>query len=138
MNLLYFNTNKNRAGQDVSTIFKSYVPNLNICDCNDFNAFSMQLIESKGNNTMAVIFIADEEELMELYGLKHLLYKVIPVLILPDEERDTIAVGFRCKPLFMTTIHHAMTEIECIVQMLTAQPNQPVSYDDVENYERAA
>jgi hypothetical protein len=138
VNILYFNTGKNETGNDLLKILESHVPGKHIQVCMDIHSFSKQLIQLQQRNTIAVILTFDEEDLMELYTAKHLLYKVAPILILPDEERDTIALGFRCQPFFMTSIHRDLTKIGYIVHILMAQSYQHGSYDDSENHKRAA
>jgi len=141
VDILYFNTGKSKTGSDLLNIIESQLPGIDIQPCMDTYSFSKQLIQlQQGNaNTIAVILTSDEEDLMELYAIKHLLYGVITILILPDRERDTIALGFRCKPYFMTSINRDLIKIGYIVKiLLMAQSYQQDSYDDSENHKRAA
>ena len=139
MNILYFNTGKSETGNDLLNIIESQLPGIDIQPCMDTHSFSKQLIQLQHGNTIAVILTSDEEDLMELYAIKHLLYRVVTILILPDRERDTIALGFRCKPYFMTSINRDLIKIGYIVKiLLMAQSCQQDSYDDSENHKRAA
>ena len=139
MDILYFNTGKSKTGSDLFNIIESQLPGIDIQHYTDTDSFSKQLIQLQQGNTIAVILTSDEEDLMELYAIKHLLYGVITILILPDRERDTIALGFRCKPYFMTSINRDLIKIGYIVKiLLMAQSYQQDSYDDSENHKRAA
>jgi hypothetical protein len=138
MDILYFNPGKEKIGNDLLGILESHITAKNIRIYRDMDSFSRKLIEPQKENAIAVILTADEEDLMKLYAVKHLLYKAITILILPDRERDTIAVGFRCKPYFMTFVDYDPDEIGHVIRTLTTQPLRSDTYNTGEEQRFAA
>jgi hypothetical protein len=66
-------------------------------------SFTDRLIHINGAQTTAVIYASSEKELINLYFSQHILRRVTVVLLLPDSERHTIALGHRLHPSFMCT-----------------------------------
>jgi len=60
-----------------------------------------RLLLNLSRKTVAVVSIATEKDLIDLYFLQHLLSKVLLVLLLPDTEPHIIAMGHRLHPFFM-------------------------------------
>jgi hypothetical protein len=60
-----------------------------------------RLLLNLSQKTVAVVSIATEKDLIDLYFIQHLLSKVLLVLLLPDTEPQTIAMGNRLHPCFM-------------------------------------
>ncbi len=128
MDILYVNAGKNKIGNDLLGILHTHIGNKNIRIYGDILDFSKILRQNQQEITIVVIFIADEEDLLKLYIIKHLLHSVITILILPDRERDTIALGFRCKPYFVTFINNDMNEIVHTIRALIQQPFRSTIY----------
>lgn len=59
------------------------------------------LLQKGPGKTVAVVFVSEEKELIELYFIQHLLRRVSLVLLLPNAECETIAMGHRLHPCFM-------------------------------------
>jgi len=121
VDVLYLNTCKSKTGDDIFKILESHFSVENIRVCMDMQSFSKQLFRLQRRDTVAVMLIFDEEDLLELYTIKHLLHRVITILILPDSETETVAIGYMCKPYFMTTIGKDLNEIENVIQTLKAK-----------------
>jgi hypothetical protein len=129
MDIVYVDTGKNDVGNVLLGTLEPHIGNKNIRIYKNIVNFSEDLKKNTNELTIAVIFIADEEDLMELYAIKHLLHSVITILILPDRERDTVALGFRCKPYFMTYVDHDLNEIVHTIRTLTSQSTHSVVYN---------
>jgi hypothetical protein len=63
--------------------------------------FKERLLLNLNKKTVAVVSIATEKDLIDLYFIQHLLGKVLLVLLLPDAEPHIIAMGHRLHPFFM-------------------------------------
>jgi len=52
--------------------------------------------------TIAIIFAADKEDLMDIISMKYFFSDVRIVLILPNRRKDIIALGHTLRPRFIT------------------------------------
>jgi hypothetical protein len=50
--------------------------------------------------------------------IKHLLYKIPFILLLPDNERDTVAMGSLLRPLFTLCINSNISDTRSALQVL--------------------
>jgi len=69
--------------------------------------FNMISVLSQGlrgplSDTVLILCPSCKEEVQELGALRELICDVRTILILPDGERDTIAIGHRFQPRFLT------------------------------------
>jgi len=69
--------------------------------------FNMISVLSQGlrgplSDTVLILCPSSKEEVQELGALRELICDVRTILILPDGERDTIAIGHRLQPRFLT------------------------------------
>lgn len=79
------------------------------------DSFKERLLYNYSLKTIAVVSIASENDLIDLYFIQHLLSKVSLVLLLPDTEPHTIAMGHRLHPFFMCSVGIRMSELVAIL-----------------------
>ncbi|OPY02818.1 MAG: hypothetical protein A4E61_01227 [Syntrophorhabdus sp. PtaB.Bin184] len=64
----------------------------------DIEEFKRQIAAKRGKENLAVIVAPDEQTLIDVYFARSLLNGVSSVLVLPDQESVTVALGFRIRP----------------------------------------
>ncbi len=121
MDIIYFNPSKSAQGKklyDMMNIYKNSEDNLIVLHTTD--EFTKKLVALKEKKAIAVIFIDKEDDFLELYDFKHHLYKVIPILILPDNKNDTIALGLRYNPFFMISNYIDFKKIAYTIKIISS------------------
>ena len=88
-------------GRRLLNIIKKMIPE------NLLVVFNMIPVLSRGlrgplSDTVLILCPSGKEEIRELAALRELICDVRMILVLPDEERDTIAVAHRFQPRFLT------------------------------------
>ena len=81
-----------------------------------------RLLEETGRPTLAILIASDIEVLMDLYHFNHLFHKASTILVLPDSEKDTIALGRRMKPNFLLPKEADKEDILSIVGRMLSTP----------------
>jgi hypothetical protein len=109
--ILLYATNKARDAILFEEALASSLAGLNIESYASIDRLTDRLIHINGAKIMAVIYASSEKDLIELYFIQHLLRRVVLVLLLPDSEHDTVAMGHRLQPSFMYTINTDVSEI---------------------------
>jgi hypothetical protein len=67
-------------------------------------SLSHSLSQPKEDSTVAVLFAASKDELLNILSIRDLLFNVRIILVLPDREDDTIAKGHSLRPRFLTYV----------------------------------
>jgi hypothetical protein len=78
----------------------------------DVESLSKTLDEIIDKKTFAVVLAETEEHLLDVYSIKHRLYKAPFLLVLPDREKDTLAMGYRLKPHAVCYVDSTEKEIK--------------------------
>jgi len=78
------------------------------------DSFSHRLNHLIGEPTITILFINTKEDLLELLSIKHLLFDTKIILILPDQEEDTIAKGHSLRPRFLTFSNSDLKEVSAV------------------------
>ncbi|MCX8110745.1 MAG: hypothetical protein N3D15_05805 [Syntrophorhabdaceae bacterium] len=139
MEIIFFNPSKSQNGRDLLEIlnqYKNYYDMVTVFE--NANAFTKKLLTIKEKNTIAVIFVAKELDLIELYSYKHHLYRVIPILILPNNGKEIIALGLRFNPFFIISNYNDFKKIGRIISILSMNNNGHQGADGPKEYKDAA
>jgi hypothetical protein len=84
-----------------------------------------RLLQKFDAKTIAVVQAATEKDLIDLYFIQHLLRKVMLILLLPDIERHTIAMGHRLHPSFMCGADADVPEIAKAIHSIVVNGIHP-------------
>lgn len=84
--------------------------------------FSEALRQAPGETTVAVVLVADRRELLELLACREIFADLPMILVLPDGAEQTIGLGHRLNPRFVSFSHgersHYADVLAVLVRML--------------------
>jgi len=106
-----------------------YSKNNNVEFYKDIEDFLCRLRQSDRNNTVAVICAETIEDLIDVYLIKHFLYKAALIMILPDDEPATQAMGFMLRPIFIFNTNSNVCDIYTALQALTMSEKSNIIAD---------
>jgi hypothetical protein len=87
--------------------------------CRSIESLSERLYLPRSSPCIAVLDARSKRELSDIVSLGHLFNDVRVILILPDRRDETIALGHRVRPRFLTFGDSDFTEVlEVIRKML--------------------
>ena len=138
MNILYFNPGRSITGKRLLTTIKSGGLADDVTVYRTLETFSERLRQPAEDKTIAVVLAPTEKDLLDIYFIKYLFCKVPVVLLLPDRQRDTAAIGHRCGPRSMSYIDADFSEITEAVHALGNGANFRREDDGYESYQPAA
>ncbi len=99
--LLYLSTSQD-AGKRLQNKVNGIVVEETIVVIRNMEKFLNILRHQSSSITAAVILTSTEKELVELLSLRNLLHRIPVVLILPNQEKDTITKGHSLRPRFIS------------------------------------
>jgi hypothetical protein len=97
------------------------------------DGFRERLHRNLNQKTVAVVSIATEKDLIDIYFIQHLLSKVLLVLLLPDTECHTIAMGHRLHPCFICSSNTYVSELIHALKNIAIHGSPPKSIEQFRN-----
>ena len=120
MNIIFYCAGKNGYYNNLSLLIERCPQPKSIEIYSDIEALSQRLKQSYGEKPVAVICAETFEDLIDIYLYKHLFCRVAFILIIPDNEKDTLAMGSLMRPLFTFSINSNISDIHVAMQRLMA------------------
>ncbi|MGA3175655.1 MAG: hypothetical protein ABSE25_14700 [Syntrophorhabdales bacterium] len=100
MNVLFYSTGE--AGERLQRVIQELVPKNKLEVYTNLEGFSDRLRKPMDDIPVAVILAASENDLLTILSISHLLYDVRFILVLPDREDPTVAIGHSLRPRFLS------------------------------------
>ena len=113
MNVLVYSTGK--QGERLQRLIRDLVPKERLEIYDTFKGFSERLHKPMDEIPVAVILAASEEDLLTILSISHLLYDVKFILILPNREDITVAIGHSLRPRFVSYADSDFREVTAVL-----------------------
>ena len=113
MNVLVYSTGK--QGERLQRLIRDLVPKERLEIYDKFEGFSKRLHRPMDDIPVAVILASSEEDLLTILSISHLLFDVRFILILPDREDITVAIGHSLRPRFMSYADSDFREVTAVL-----------------------
>jgi hypothetical protein len=113
MNVIFYSTGG--PGERLQRVVQDVVPKERLEIYDTFNGFSERLHHPMDDMPVAVIVAASEDDLLTILSISHLLYDVRFILILPDREDATVAIGHSLRPRFVSYADSDFREVTAVL-----------------------
>lgn len=113
MNVIFYSTGG--PGERLQRVIKDLVPKERLEIYDTFDGFSERLHHPMDDIPVAVILAASEDDLLSILSISHLLYDVRFILILPDREDATVAIGHSLRPRFLSYADGDFREVTAVL-----------------------
>lgn len=127
MILVYYGTVTDGSRERLQRVIEGLVPKEELEVCGTIGELARRLRQPVSDVTMAVLLAATREDLSQILSVCDLLYYVRIMLILPDQEEDTIAKGHSLRPRFVTYADSDFTDVAAVLSkvlrhVITSKP----------------
>ena len=102
MNLILYANNNTGSGKQLQAVIEAIVCKNSIEIYRNVERLSKRLCRRRYDVDIAVLLAASHKELQELLAIKELLHDIRIILLLPDNENETIAKGHKLYPRFLS------------------------------------
>ena len=102
MAILVYYTDNQDAGETLRQVIEKSVQDEKIEVYREIGALSERLRRPSFDLSVAVLFCCSKNDLLEVLTLQNLLKDVRVILILPDDDVDTLAKGHALGPRFLS------------------------------------
>lgn len=102
MNVFFLSKSQNDTKKRLQRVLWFMLPKKNIINIRTAKELEANLRKSSPETTVAVILYVSKEKLAELIPIKELFEEMNIILILDKKDNETIALGHRLRPRFIT------------------------------------
>ncbi|MBW1900764.1 MAG: hypothetical protein JRJ20_03925 [Deltaproteobacteria bacterium] len=101
-----------RFGSDIKTLISENEVEI----LNTPESLAKRLLQVSFRQSIVVIMTKEREELVCLLPIVHLLRKARVILVVPDQEPETIKIGYKLEPRFLKCGDNDFTEIRAVLK----------------------
>jgi len=120
MDLVIYANAENGAGERLRRAIELRVPVEQVTTFMTINSLERKLRQPAHGLTIAVLLAASRQDLLELYAIKDLLDDIKIILILPDSESETTALGHKLSPRFISYISGNFDDVGAVLRKMVA------------------
>jgi len=108
------------TGELLRKMIENVVPNENTEIYSTIDTLGKRLRRPSYNIAIAVLLISSREELRDVLSIRHLFDNIKIVLILPDRNNETIVIGHKLRPRFLSYTDSDFKDVAAVLKkMLT-------------------
>jgi hypothetical protein len=116
--ILFYFSMANGTGNELLKMMEKFPVDIRVRVFRNWKIFARELISPRTDSAVAVIFISQREELFDAVSIRDLLHEYRLILILPDEEEETISLGHHLRPNFLTFKKGNLQDLEIVLKKM--------------------
>ncbi len=126
--IFYVPAAKADAGKRLLRILETVVPRRTIKIHRTIRGLAGRFRRFLENSPIAVLFISGREEIEEIVAIRDLLLGVPLILVLPDNEKETIAQAHSLRPRFLAYTDSDVREILAVLSRMIEKIKKEADY----------
>jgi hypothetical protein len=104
------------TGEQLRKMIENVVPNENTEIYSTIDTLGKRLHRPSYNIAIAVLLISSREELRDVLSIRHLFDNIKIVLILPDRNNETIVIGHKLRPRFLSYTDSDFIDVAVVLE----------------------
>ena len=104
------------TGGQLLKMIEHVVPNENTEIYSTIDTLGKRLRRPSYNIAIAVLLISSREELRDVLSIRHLFDNIKIVLILPDRNNETIVIGHKLRPRFLSYTDSDFIDVAVVLE----------------------
>ncbi len=104
-------------------MIEDVVPNENTEIYNTIDTLGQRLSQPSYNIAVAVLLISGREELRDVLSIRHLFDNIKIILILPDRKNETIVIGHKLRPRFLSYTDSDVNDVASVLNKMLMNLN---------------
>ena len=129
MDILLYTTKGNRAGTYLKHVIESLVFEGKTEAYDSIEAFGIRLGQTLYEEAIAVLLAGNREELLEILTIGDLLNDIPIILIIPDQDRDTVHTAHTFTPRFLSQTDSDFKDVAAVLKKMLANKHSRQSLE---------
>ncbi len=93
--------------------------------------FSIRLRQFSKEPTIAVLYATNRRELSKILAIQNLLFDIHIVLILPDNTDETVSIGHKLHPRFLSYVDSDFKDVTAVLKKMIGGRPEIIQCDGV-------
>ncbi len=106
------------AGERLENIIHTQVPQIQVKTCNSIDLFTELLRQPLNNISVVILLITSRDELVQFNLIQTFFDNIRVILILPDRQKDTLALGLKLKTSFISYVDSDLQGIASVLEQI--------------------
>jgi hypothetical protein len=118
LNLILYTKKTESSGIKLRVVFESLVSKNEIELFHSTEGLRNRLLRTTYIDCIVVLITDTREELFELLPILHLFRKVRIILVLSDRKPETIKIGYKLEPRFLSFVDPGFAEVKAVLKKM--------------------
>ncbi len=124
MAVIFFSRKRVKTGKRIKNLVKTALPAKCVKVCHTIESVSARL-RHPGNPSIMILLAGNREDLYQLFALRDLMNDIDIILLLPDNGKDTVAMGLKLYPRFVGYLNEDLLELPLVLKKMTTKTVKP-------------
>jgi hypothetical protein len=120
VNIVLYSKEMNGVSENLQKTMETLVPKTWIEPYHTVEGLSERLSQPTHNALIAVVLPKNREDLRDVASMQHLLYDVRSIVILPDKDEETMALGHGLRPRFVSYRDGDFKDVAAVLSKMVA------------------
>jgi hypothetical protein len=120
MDMIFYSSTGGKTEEKLQRVIESLLPGWGGMVSRTMDDLSDRLLQPKNALAIALLLIANKQDLMELLSMSHLFRNTRIILIAPDRDKDTIALAHQMRPRLLTYMDSDFAEVFGVLNNIIA------------------
>ena len=117
-------------GNRLLTVLREAIPEVPIIQYHGIGAVGRVMPTSYNEKIVAVIMVADKEELTSLAQRNKTWDRLKTILVLPDSEPETVTLGHVLRPVYMAFASNDFSDIAAVLKHIRKGPDAHLAIEN--------
>ncbi len=127
-NILLYTRSEEETEQRFRSAIETAVAGRTVNVSDDIGSLTGWLSDSPYSGTILLILVDTKEDLVELLSVRKLLFDVRTILVLPDKNSDTVAIGHSLRPRFISYKDGNFLDVAAVLGKMIETTAAPPSF----------
>ena len=118
MQILFYYSKANDTGDKLLMMLEKLDDQIRINIYRDWKIFTEELMEPKFDHPIMIVMISRKEELFNAISIRDRIHEYRLMLILPDDDEETVSLGHSLRPNFITYDRGDLGDIEIVLKKM--------------------
>ena len=118
MQILFYYSKANETEHELYEMMKHLDSQIQIKTYRDWKIFKEELLEPKFDHPIIIILISRKDELLNAISIRDRIHEYKLMLILPDNDEETISLGHSLRPNFIAYDRGDLRDIKIVLKKM--------------------
>ena len=116
MKTIFYANDLTALGEKLKNMISAQISGIQVENYNSIEDISQILRQPLNNVSVMVLLLASIDELIQFNSMNTLFNNLRIILILPDSKKDTLSLGLKLKPSFISDVNSNLNDVVSVLE----------------------